>query len=100
MRPRGSLRPLLTRPPPAGRPEAGRPKAGQPNASTRRAAAWAAGLTGLILYNWWALVPLKPGLMRSPDEFFSNLEVAGQPYASLMAHADVASGLLVLAAFL
>ncbi len=67
---------------------------------TRRAAAWTSGIAGMILYNWWALVPLKPGLMRSPDEFFSNLEVASQPYANLMAHADVASGLLVLSAFL
>jgi Protein of unknown function (DUF998) len=54
----------------------------------------------MIFYNWWVLVPLKPSLMRSPDEFFSNLEVAGRPYANLMSHADVASGLLVLAAFL
>jgi Protein of unknown function (DUF998) len=45
-------------------------------------------------------VPLKPGLMRTPDEFFSNLEVTGQPYASLMQHCDVASGLLLLGAFL
>ena len=66
----------------------------------RRAAAWTCGIAGMIFYNWWVLVPFKPSLMRSPDEFFSNLEVAGQPYANLMSHADVASGLLVLAAFL
>jgi hypothetical protein len=63
-------------------------------------AAWIAGIAGIALYNWWVLVPLKPGLMRSPDEFFSNLEVTGYPYATLMSHADVASGLLVLTAFL
>ncbi len=37
--------------------------------------------------------------MRSPDELFSNLEVTGQPYASVMQHADFASGLLLIAAF-
>ena len=40
---------------------------------------------GLLAYNWWVLVPFKPGLLRSPDEFFSNLEVTGQPYATLHA---------------
>jgi hypothetical protein len=65
----------------------------------RSALAWVLGLTGLAAYNWWLLVPLKPGLMSSPDELFSNLEVTGQPYATLMQHADVASGLLLLAAF-
>jgi hypothetical protein len=44
-------------------------------------------------------VPLKPGLMTSPDELFSNLEVTGQPYAAVMQHCDLASGLLLLAAF-
>jgi hypothetical protein len=37
--------------------------------------------------------------MTSPDELFSNLEVTGQPYATLMQHADLASGLLLLVAF-
>ncbi len=65
----------------------------------RPALAWALGTAGLIAYSWWVLVPLKPGLMRSPDELFSNLEVTGQPYASVMQHADFASGLLLVAAF-
>jgi hypothetical protein len=68
-------------------------------AQGRRALAWALGIGGLIAYNWWALVPFKPGLLRSPDEFFSNLEVTGQPYATVMQHLDVLSGLLILAAF-
>jgi len=62
--------------------------------------AWILGIAGLIAYNWWVLVPLKPGLMTSPDELFSNLEVSGQPYATAMQHADLASGVLLLAAFL
>jgi len=57
------------------------------------------GIAGLVGYNWWLLVLLKPGLMTSPDELFSNLEVTGQPYAALMQHADLAAGLLLLAAF-
>jgi Protein of unknown function (DUF998) len=60
---------------------------------------WIFGIAGLLCYNWWLLVPLKPGLMRSPNELFSNLEVTGQPYAAAMQHADVASGLLLMAAF-
>ncbi|MGO8957263.1 MAG: DUF998 domain-containing protein [Streptosporangiaceae bacterium] len=65
----------------------------------RRALAWTLGTAGLVAYSWWLLVPLKPGLMRSPDELFSNLEVTGQPYASAMQHADLASGLLLVGAF-
>ena len=61
--------------------------------------AWILGIAGLVAYNWWLLVPLKPGLMTSPDELFSNLEVSGQPYAAAMQHADLAAGLLLLAAF-
>jgi hypothetical protein len=65
----------------------------------RALAAWILGIAGLAAYNWWLLVPLKPGLMTSPDELFSNLEVTGQPYAAVMQHCDLASGLLLLAAF-
>jgi Protein of unknown function (DUF998) len=65
----------------------------------QRALAWTLGTAGLVSYSWWVLVPLKPGLMRSPDELFSNLEVTGQPYASVMQHADFASGLLLIVAF-
>jgi len=69
-------------------------------AAARRPASWVLGVAGLIAYNWWLLVPLRPELMRSPDEFFSNLEVTGQPYATVMQHCDVASGLLLVTAFL
>jgi hypothetical protein len=65
----------------------------------RIALAWILGIAGVAAYNWWLLVPLKPGLMTSPDELFSNLEVTGQPYATAMQHADLASGLLLVAAF-
>jgi hypothetical protein len=58
------------------------------------------GIAGLLAFNWWVLVPLRPGLMSSPSELFSNLEVTGQPFASWMQHADVLSGLLLAGAFL
>jgi hypothetical protein len=58
------------------------------------------GMAGLLLYNWWILVPLKPGLMHSPNELFSDLEVSGQPFASAMQHADLMSGVLILASLL
>jgi hypothetical protein len=69
------------------------------NARGRTVLAWILGIAGLAAYNWWLLVLVKPGLMTSPDELFSNLEVSGQPYATAMQHADVVSGLLLLAAF-
>ncbi|HVB45896.1 MAG TPA: DUF998 domain-containing protein [Streptosporangiaceae bacterium] len=65
----------------------------------RTALAWLLCTAGLVGYNWWILIPFKPGLMRSPNEMFSNLEVNGQPFASMMQHADLISGLLLLAAF-
>lgn len=69
------------------------------HALVRAAGAGILGIAGLAAYNWWLLVPLRPGLMTSPDELFSNLEVTGQPYAAAMQHADLAAGLLILTAF-
>jgi hypothetical protein len=66
----------------------------------RPALAWTAAAAGLLTYNWWVLVLFRPGLMRSPNELFSNLEVSGQLSATAMQHADLASGLLLLGAFL
>jgi hypothetical protein len=66
--------------------------------AVRPAAVWTLGVAGLAAYNWWVLAPFKPGLMRSPDEMFSNLEVTGQPYAVVMQHADVLAGILLLCA--
>jgi len=63
-------------------------------------APWALAVAGLAAYNWWVLVPLRPGLLRSPDEVYSNLEVAGRPYAPAMQLADLLAGVLLLVAFL
>lgn len=66
----------------------------------RRDLALALGACGVAAYNWWILVPLRPGLLRSPDELFSNLEISGQPFATLMQRADLLSGLAMLVAFM
>lgn len=59
----------------------------------------ALGACGVLAYNWWLLVPLRPSLMSSPDELFSDLEIPGHPFATLMQRADLLSGLAMLAAF-
>jgi len=66
----------------------------------RLVVAWIFGIAGLLSYNWWVLVPIRSGLMRSPNELFSDLEVTGQPFATAMQHADFLSGLLLVGAFL
>ncbi len=67
---------------------------------TRQVMAWICAGAGLVAYNWWVLAALKPGLISSPSELFSNLEVSGQPYAVVWRHADVAAGTLLFVAFL
>lgn len=72
-----------------------------PRLSPRRAAlAWTVGAGSLLAYNWWVLALFKPGLITSPDELFSNLEVSGHPYAAAMSYSDVIAGALLVAAFL
>jgi len=66
----------------------------------RKYSAWVFGIAGLTAYNWWVLVPFKPGLMTSFNQLFSDLEIDGRPYSSAMQHADLASGLLLLLAFI
>jgi hypothetical protein len=68
--------------------------------TTRRTLAWLCGIAGLLAYNWWVLVPFSHGLMRSPNELFSNFEVTGQPYSIAMQRADVTAGVLLSLAFL
>lgn len=74
--------------------------AAHPASTVRAAMARACGVAAMLAYNWWVLVPLKPGLMKSPSELFSNLEVTGRPFAIAMQRADLLSGLLLLAALL
>jgi hypothetical protein len=98
----GDRQSVATRPGPESA-EASGLAAGSPAAGgwrARRALAWTLTVAGLAAYNWWVLVPLRPGLMASPDELFSNLEISGQPYASAMQHSDLLSGLLLAGALL
>ncbi len=63
-------------------------------------AARALVIGGVVAYNWWVVVPFVPGLMPSVNGFFSDLEVAGRPYAALMSDADMLAGVLLTAALL
>lgn len=67
---------------------------------TRLGLARVLAVAWVLAYNWWILVPLRPGLMRSPSELFSNLEVTGRPFAAAMQDADLLAGVLLLGAFL
>ena len=58
------------------------------------------GLVGIALYNWWVYVAATGNLMRSSDEFFSDLEAVGRPDAALLQHLDLAAGLVLLTALL
>ncbi len=58
------------------------------------------GLAAMVVYNWWVVVPFRPGLLRSPDSLFSDLEAAGQPDAVLFQHLDLLAGALLMAALL
>ncbi len=60
---------------------------------------WLLGALGVAGYNWWLVVPVRPGLLRSANELFSDLELAGQPLAWTLRGTDVLSGSLLLAAF-
>ena len=70
------------------------------NVRYREVSAWTLGIISLLFYNWWVLVPFKPGLMTSFNELFSDLEIDGRPYSVAMQHADLASGVLLLIVFL
>jgi hypothetical protein len=66
----------------------------------RLTAAKVLGITGVVLYNWWVVVPFVPGLMPSVNGFFSDLEATGRPHAVLMSDADLTAGILLVAALL
>lgn len=67
----------------------------------RQRAALATGAIGAISYNWWIAAAAIPGLMHSPNGFFSDLEAQGLRDSSNFQHADVIAGLCwVIALFL
>jgi Protein of unknown function (DUF998) len=59
-----------------------------------------AGLAGVAAYNWWVVVPFVPGLMTSPNGFFSDLEATGMRDAPVMQRCDLVAGILLVGAFL
>jgi hypothetical protein len=71
--------------------------AGAAERSGRLAAARIVGLVGLAAYNWWVAV-LLAGWLPSPNQLFSDLEVAGHPHAAVFSRLDVAAGVLMLVA--
>lgn len=58
------------------------------------------GLAGIVLYNWWVYVLVATTVLTSTDEFFSDLEATGRPYATLFQHLDLAAGIVMVVAFL
>ena len=77
-----------------------RPSAVTEDHVARLTVARAAGVAGVVAYNWWVVVPFVPGLMPSVNGFFSDLEATGRPHADLMADADLLAGVLMAAALL
>jgi len=66
----------------------------------RLVASRAVGVASIALYNWWVVVVFDRHLLTSPDAFFSDLEAAGRPDASLLSHLDLAAGVLIVVALL
>jgi len=54
----------------------------------------------IAAYNWWIAVPFDHGLLRSPNSFFSDLEVRGAPRAALFGRLDFIAGVLFLTALM
>ncbi len=77
-----------------------RPSSVDENDTARLTAAKVLGVAGILAYNWWVVVPFVPGLMPSANGFFSDLEATGRPHAVLMSDADLAAGILLVAALL
>ncbi len=77
-----------------------RPSSVDEHDRARLVAAKALGVTGVLAYNWWVVVPFVPGLMPSANGFFSDLEATGRAHAPLMSDADLVAGLMLAAALL
>jgi len=66
----------------------------------QRGPAETVGIVGVAAYNWWVAVPFRPGLLKSPNGFFSDLEATGQPDASVFQHLDLLAAVLMLVALM
>jgi hypothetical protein len=56
------------------------------------------GVAGLLLYNWWVVVPFVHGMLPSDNGFFSDIEASGLPHATLLQHLDLLSGIMLVTA--
>jgi len=68
--------------------------AAQPVDRVRRVLSLLLGALGVPIYNWWITVPFIPGLLRSPNGFFSDVEASGLRDSRYFQHADILSGIL------
>jgi len=66
--------------------------------SPRIAVARAIGVVGLVVYNWWVIVPFEHGWLTSVDGFFSDMSADGQAHAGLLQRADMLAGVLLVTA--
>jgi len=66
----------------------------------RIAVARVVGIVGLVIYNWWVIVPFRPGWLTSVDGFFSDLSADGQAHAGALQRADMVAGVLLVTALL
>lgn len=67
---------------------------------TRLIASRIIGLAAIASYNWWVAVLFDGTLLRSPDEFFSDLEVSGGHAALVLRRLDLLAGVLTVLALL
>jgi len=81
-----------------GQRAAGLDRGGDRSREWRLGASEVVGVAGLVLYNWWVVVPFVPGMLPSDNGFFSDIEASGLPHAPLLQHLDLLSGTLLLAA--
>jgi len=56
------------------------------------------GVAGLLLYNWWVVVPFVHGMLPSVNGFFSDIEASDLPHAALLQHLDLLSGIMLVTA--
>ncbi len=56
------------------------------------------GVIGLVIYNWWVIVPFEHGWLASVDGFFSDMSADGQAHAGALQRADMLAGVLLVTA--
>ncbi|HEX7444433.1 MAG TPA: DUF998 domain-containing protein, partial [Acidimicrobiales bacterium] len=68
--------------------------------SGRLSVSRALGVAGVVVYNWWVVVPFLHGWLSSLDGFFSDLSADGQVHAVVLRRLDMVSAALILGALL